>query len=116
MTTVESLKEQGESDLRRGLPHLDKHVAILSGFGLPVEEAIKRFPGNSDADQAMISDHCADCGVRSAVAEAFSKGGAGTAALAEQVIAVLDGAPNASITPTYSLDDTLEGTRSCRKR
>ena len=44
VTTVQSVKEQGEGDLERGFANLEKHIAIVRGFDLPVVVAINRFP------------------------------------------------------------------------
>ena len=50
VTTVQSLKQQGEGDLERGFANLDKHIRIVQGFGLPVVVAINRFPNDTEAE------------------------------------------------------------------
>src|SRR5579864_1830824 len=44
VTTVQSMRNQGEGDLERGLPNLDRHIANLRAFGIPTIVAINRFP------------------------------------------------------------------------
>src|ERR1700740_3601212 len=44
VTTVRSMKNQGEGDLERGLPNLGKHIEILKNLGVPIVAAINRFP------------------------------------------------------------------------
>src|SRR5215470_393186 len=44
VTTVRSLRNQGEGELERGLPNLGRHIEILKSFGVPIIAAINRFP------------------------------------------------------------------------
>src|SRR5579864_6134978 len=73
VTTVQSMKNQGNGDLERGLPNLARHIQILKGFGLPVVAAINRFPSDTDADLKRLAGYCADLGVTSAYSEGFAK-------------------------------------------
>src|SRR6202790_2311519 len=50
VTTVQSLRNQGEGDLEKGIPNLVQHLQILRKFGLPTVVAINRFPKDTDAD------------------------------------------------------------------
>src|SRR5271165_924593 len=50
VTTVQSMRNQGEGDFERGLPNLGKHIEILKSFGVPVIVAINRFPSDADGD------------------------------------------------------------------
>src|SRR5436305_6313685 len=44
VTTVQSLKTQGEGDLQAGFPNLTHHLATLRNYGVPVVVAVNRFP------------------------------------------------------------------------
>src|SRR5690348_2238563 len=50
VTTVQSIRNQGEGDLARGLPNFGRHIDNLRGFGVPVIAALNRFPADSDGD------------------------------------------------------------------
>ena len=58
VTTVQSLRNQGEGDLEKGIPNLVQHLHILQAFGLPTVVAINRFPKDSDADLHRLERAC----------------------------------------------------------
>jgi formate--tetrahydrofolate ligase len=108
VTTVQSLRNQGEGDLGRGLPNLVRHIQNLKQFGVPVVVAINRFPTDADADLKLLAGYAADQGVTSALSEAYTKGGDGSASLAEKVVEAIDKNPSSNVQPIYSLEDSLE--------
>jgi formate--tetrahydrofolate ligase len=76
-TTVQSIRNQGEGDLERGLPNLGRHIDNLKGFGVPTIAAINRFPHDAEADLKRLQIYCADHGTTAALSEAFTKGDQG---------------------------------------
>jgi formate--tetrahydrofolate ligase len=108
VTTVQSLRNQGEGGLERGFPNLARHIQNLKRFGLPVVVAINRFPKDTDAELKRMADYCSEQGAVSEMSEAFTKGGAGAEALAEKVVETIEKNPNPKIQPVYSLEDSLE--------
>ncbi|MBB5318267.1 formate--tetrahydrofolate ligase [Tunturibacter empetritectus] len=98
VTTVQSVRNQGAGDLEAGFENLKKHIAIVRGFNLPAIVAINRFPNDTDEDLKFLEKYCEAQGAAFALSEAFTKGGAGAAALAEKVVSVI--AANPSVTPT----------------
>ncbi len=56
VTTVQSVRQQGEGDLERGFANLEKHIAIVRGFGLPVVVAINRFPKDTEEELDTLRD------------------------------------------------------------
>lgn len=108
VTTVQSIRKQGEGRINQGLPNLLKHIEILRGFGVPVIAALNRFPSDTDADLKRLADFCLQHGVVSAVSEAFTKGGAGAKELAERVVETIAANPAPTVHPIYSLDEPLE--------
>jgi len=107
VTTVQSIRNQGEGDLERGLPNLGRHIDNLKGFGVPTIAAINRFPKDTDADLKRLADYCAEHGVPAALSEAFTKGGPGSEQLAEGVVELIEKNPAPAVRPTYSLEDPL---------
>jgi formate--tetrahydrofolate ligase len=107
VTTVRSVKNQGEGDIGPGLQNLGKHIDILKTFGVPVVVALNHFPGDTDADLKRLADFCVQKGVPSAVSEAFTKGGPGVRQLAEHVVQTIAANPAPSVRPVYSPDQSL---------
>ncbi len=107
VTTVQSLRHQGEGDLERGLPNLGQHIKILQGFGLPIVVAINQFPKDTPAELQRMADFCSQHGVEHAMHEAYTKGGLGAKALAEKVVETIERNPNPKLRSVYELDDPL---------
>jgi formate--tetrahydrofolate ligase len=105
VTTVQSLKQQGEGDFESGFANLDKHISIVRGSGLPAVVAINRFPNDSASELTALKTFCEARGAAFAVSEAYAKGGEGAAALARKVVEVIDAHPNISLTSTYAMND-----------
>ena len=108
VTTVQSLRNQGEGDLERGFPNLARHIQNLKRFNVPVVVAINRFPKDTDAELKRMADYCAEHGAVSAMSEAFTKGGAGVEALAEKVVETIDTNSSPRVQPIYGLEEPLE--------
>jgi len=107
VTTVQSIRNQGEGDLERGLPNLGRHIDNLRGFGLPTIAAINRFPKDTDADLKRLADYCAEHGTATALSEAFAKGGPGAKELAQKVVDLIAQNPAAEVRPAYDLQDPI---------
>ncbi len=107
VTTVQSVKQQGEGDLARGAANLEKHIDIVRGFGLPAVVAINRFPNDTEAELDALRALCEARGAAFALSEAFAKGGEGAAALARKVVEVIDANPAPVLTTTYELGDSF---------
>ncbi len=108
VTTAQSLRNQGEGDLERGLPNLERHVQNLKKFGVPVVVGINRFPNDTEADLRRMADYCRELGAVSALNEAYVKGGEGAIELAERVVEAIDGNTRPNVQPIYSLEDSPE--------
>jgi len=106
VTTVQSLRNQGEGDLERGFAHLEKHIAIVRGFYLPVVVAINRFPNDTPAELETLHQFCEDHGASFALSEAFAKGGEGAVDLANKIVEVIDANPDVEPTTTYTPEDS----------
>jgi formate--tetrahydrofolate ligase len=108
VTTVQSLRNQGEGDLEKGIPNLERHLKILRTFGLPTVVAINRFPKDTDADLERLERACRESGALSARHTAFVNGGAGAEELARQVVEIIEKNPGAQAKPIYSAEESLE--------
>jgi formate--tetrahydrofolate ligase len=107
VTTVQSIRNQGEGDLERGLPNLGRHIDNLKSFGVPTIAAINRFPNDTDADLKRLEAYCAEHGVLTALSEAFTKGGPGAKELAEKVVELIARNPAPAVRPAYELDEPI---------
>ena len=113
VATVRALKHHGgEPDgglaaIEKGAANLQRHLEIVRGFGLHAVVAVNRFASDSEEEIQAVQRLALEHGAHAAeVNEAFERGGAGAAALAE---AVVDAAnqPN-GFTQTYSLDASIK--------
>ena len=108
VTTVQSVKNQGEGSLEAGFANLAKHIGIVRGFALPVVVAINRFPHDSAEDLSALRDFCELKGASFALSEAFARGGEGAAELARKVVEVIEANSHVTPTTTYSMGDSVE--------
>jgi formate--tetrahydrofolate ligase len=108
VTTAQSLRNQGEGDLEKGFANLGKHIDSLRRFGVPIVAGINRFPKDTPADLDRLHGYCKEHGVVSALNEAFTRGGAGAAELAERVVETIAAHPNSQPAPVYASEDSLE--------
>jgi formate--tetrahydrofolate ligase len=106
VTTVQSVRNQGEGELQRGFANLEKHIAIVRGAGLPVVVAINRFPKDSDAELEVLKRFCEERGASFALSEAFARGGEGAVDLAWKVVEAIEAHPDATPVSTYSPEDS----------
>lgn len=108
VSTVQSVRNQGEGDFEHGLPNFGKHMEILKGFGVPVVAAINRFPNDTHEDLRRLAGYCEERGVRFAVSEGFARGGAGAKELAETVVDAIAKNPAPTVKPIYVASDSFE--------
>lgn len=107
VTTVQSMRNQGASELERGLPNLGRHIDNLRGYGLPTIVAINRFPSDTDAELKRMEGYCAEHETQTALSEAFAKGAPGSKELAEKVVALMEQDPRPVVRPAYDLDEPI---------
>jgi formate--tetrahydrofolate ligase len=108
VTTVQSLRQQGEGEMERGFANFDRHVAILRAFQLPVIVAINRFPNDQLDELRRLLDYCREKDLPAAISEGFAKGGAGAADLASKVVETIEAHPATTVRRAYELDDSLD--------
>jgi formate--tetrahydrofolate ligase len=108
VTTVQSMRNQGEGDLERGFSNLRRHAQNLQRFDLPTLVAINRFPHDTQEELNQVAAFCATLGIPSALTEPFTKGGAGSEALAHAVVDLINRHSNTTAHPIYQLSDSYE--------
>lgn len=101
VTTVQSLRAQGEGSLEAGFANLVHHIQNLQRFGAPVVVAINRFPSDLETELDAIGAECGRHSVPCSLAEGFARGGLGCVDLAEKVIAAIQANPAPTIRPAY---------------
>ena len=106
VTTVQSMRNQGEGDLEKGFANLAQHIRSLRAFGVPLVIAVNRFPHDSEADLAQLLAYCAQQDIACAMTEPFTRGGEGSTDLARKVVETIDANGDAKITPAYALDES----------
>jgi formate--tetrahydrofolate ligase len=87
----------GSEDLgavRKGLANLGRHVSNVRKFGVPAVVAINHFMTDTEAEHALIQEFCrGEFGVEAIVCSHWADGSAGTEALAEHLVRLLDNPP-----------------------
>lgn len=118
VATVRALKMHGGSGLdaltqadpgavERGLENLAAHLDSARHFGKPTLVAINQFASDSPDELAVVHQFCEGRGVPCATANVFGAGGKGATALAEKVVAAVQG-PETPYQPLYPLDWPVE--------
>jgi formate--tetrahydrofolate ligase len=90
-------KDLGHDDVgavKRGFANLDRHLANLKRFGVPVVVAVNHFATDTDAEIDAVLDHCRAQGVGAHLCRHWAEGGAGAVDLAEAVVDLVE-APDA---------------------
>ncbi len=113
VTTVQSMRNQGEGELQPGFVNLQKHIANVRAFGVPVTVAINRFPKDTEADLTLLQAFCQEQGVTSAISDSFARGGAGAETLAAEVVRTIETNPKPPVHPAYSASDSA-GEKICK--
>ena len=100
------LETENVGALRDGLVNLDAHIDNIQRHGLTPVVAINRFPADTDAEVAVVAEHCAARNVRAAEADPFGGGGEACLALGEAVQDALT--VGGQLRYLYELDQPLE--------
>jgi len=93
--------------LEQGFANMDRHIANIQKFGVPVVVAVNRFPSDSMQELNAIKRHGEDRGVKAVISEVVAKGGEGGRELAEAVLKTIQENPS-RFKPLYELDLPLK--------
>jgi formate--tetrahydrofolate ligase len=87
----DDLGKQNLAAVRTGLANLGRHITNVRKFGVPAVVAINEFATDTAAEHELVRDYCRDeFGIEAIVCSHWADGSAGTEALAEHVVAMLD--------------------------
>jgi formate--tetrahydrofolate ligase len=113
VTTVRALKHHGGDPdggvetVEAGAANLQRHLGIVSEFGLKAVVAINRFPDDTEEEVEAVRRLALEGGAHAAeLNEAFERGGEGAAALAEALVDAAD--QGSSYAPIYPLDAPID--------
>ena len=85
------LNNENLEALEKGLPNLLQHVDnVKNVYGLPCVVAINAFPTDTKAELDLVEAKCKELGVNVRLSEVWAKGGEGGAALAEEVVRLVE--------------------------
>lgn len=76
--------------VEKGFANLEKHIENIKKFGLQPVVAINSRHTDSEEEVNLVIAKCAAMGVQAVKSEGWAKGGAGTAKLAEAVVAAVE--------------------------
>ncbi|MBV8565741.1 MAG: formate--tetrahydrofolate ligase [Methylobacteriaceae bacterium] len=92
----DALGAENLAALRAGLVNLERHIANVGGFGVPVAVAINNFTSDTPAEHALIRDTCAKkFGVEAIVCRHWAEGSQGIVDLAHKVVELAEGSEQA---------------------
>jgi formyltetrahydrofolate synthetase len=87
----DAYKQENLALLEAGLPNLERHIANVVAYGVPVVVAINSFATDTEAEVRLLKQAAEKAGATAAVlSTGWADGGAGAAALAEAVVAACE--------------------------
>ena len=82
----DELKTENVEAIKKGLINLERHIANIRKFGLPVSVAINHFIADTDNEIKALVNFCATLNVKATLCTHWSHGGEGTKELAQDVV------------------------------
>ncbi len=103
VVTIRGIKHHG-TDLKTGIVNINRHVANLKKFNLPITIAINQFTEDTDEELSWVIDYCKKkLEVNCIVNKSWAEGSSGSEDLAKEVVRLCD--QNISI-PSFSYEDS----------
>jgi formate--tetrahydrofolate ligase len=91
----ETLGAENLAALAAGLPNLERHIANMRKFGVPVIVAVNRFDSDTPAELALIGATVGEkFGVETILCDHWARGSQGAQELARRVVALADQPPS----------------------
>ena len=103
-----NLKSEDLDAVRKGFCNMDRHVTNLRKFGQSIVVCINRFPTDTDAEIALIREHCEANNLPFAVNTAFGEGGKGAIELANVVVDTIEKTPSKPLEFIYDVDMSIK--------
>jgi len=102
----EDLKAENIEALKKGFANLERHIANVKKFGVPVVVSINRFSSDTQAEMDLLKALVDKCGVPCVLADHWANGGKGAETLAHEVVKTIETKPS-SFKPLYPDDMPL---------
>ncbi|WP_421710033.1 formate--tetrahydrofolate ligase [Algihabitans sp.] len=96
----EALNEPNPEAVKAGAVNLQRHIANVKKFGVPVIVSINHFVTDSEAEVAVVAAAAEEMGVEAVLATHWANGSAGTEELAHKVVALVESG-GADFKPLY---------------
>jgi formate--tetrahydrofolate ligase len=109
------LKRENLAALEKGFANLERHVANIHKYQVPVVVSVNRFSSDTAAEIALLKRLCLTMGVECVMADHWAQGGAGAVDLANTVVRTIAEKPS-DFRPLYPDNMSLwEKTRTIAK-
>lgn len=72
--------------LKMGIENLERHIANIKKFNIPLVVALNKFNGDSNGEVNFIINRCGELGVKAVICEGWARGGEGAINVAEAVL------------------------------
>lgn len=103
---VKDLSEGENVDaVAAGFANLQKHIETMQNFQVPVVVCINEFVTDTDAEEQVVLDKCAELGVDCVKSSVWADGGQGGLDLADAVVAAIEG-NDQTFQATYEYEGT----------
>jgi formate--tetrahydrofolate ligase len=99
----DDLKSENIAALQKGFANLQRHIANVRKFGVPVIVSVNKFSSDTAAEHAKLAELCKGEGVDCVLADHWGNGGAGAAELAHAVVKTIETQPS-NFKPLYPDD------------
>ncbi len=101
------LSREDTEALLRGLPNLLRHADnIRNVYGLPVVVAVNAFPTDTEAEQKLLIEKCAEHGLKAVMSRVWAEGGKGAEELARAVADACEEQSDFSF--AYAAEESIE--------
>ena len=104
----DQIKKENLEGIQAGFENLDKHIANMQSFGQKVVVTFNRYACDTDAEIALVADHCQQLGVGFALNTVFADGGNGGLQLAQLVIDTIEKGETKPLNLVYTDTDTVK--------
>ena len=94
------LGQENVDAVKAGCANLARHLANVKQFGVPVVVAVNQFSADTEAELQAVVDAAAAHGAQAIVCSHWANGGAGTEALAQHVVGMIE-AGEGAFEPLY---------------
>lgn len=103
---VKDLNEGENVDaVATGFTNLQKHIETMQNFQVPVVVCINEFVTDTEAEEQVVLDRCAELGVKCVKSSVWADGGQGGLDLADAVVEAVDG-NDQTFQATYAYEGT----------